>query len=63
MRQRVREMIISTIAGTQTGFFGDGGSSEKAQPHTQYGLFFDATGTLYIADYYNGAVRKVTGLM
>jgi sugar lactone lactonase YvrE len=64
---RVREVnlstgIISTVAGSTEGFSGDGGVATSAQLHNPFGLSFDAAGALYVADYYNGAVRKVTGL-
>jgi len=64
---RVREVtastgIITTVVGTTSGFSGDGGSATKAQLHNPEQLFFDAAGDLYIADSYNGAIRKVAGL-
>ena len=62
--QRVREVnastgIITTVAGTTTGYSGDGGPATQAQLHNPWGLFFDASGNLYVADAGNGVVRKV----
>lgn len=65
--QRVREVtastgIIKTVVGTTTGYSGDGGAATSAKLHNPEELFFDASGNLYIADSYNGAIRKVIGL-
>lgn len=55
--------IISTIAGTGTeGFSGDGGASTSAQLAAPVGVAADGEGNLYIADFSNNRVRKVTGL-
>jgi trimeric autotransporter adhesin len=66
--QRVRKVtassgIITTVAGTDVGYSGDGGPAADAQLHNPEGLFFDASGDLYIADAYNSVVRKVTPQM
>ena len=63
--QRVRKVdassgVITTVAGTTTGYSGNGGPAAQAQLHNPWGLFFDASGNLYIADSDNGVVRKVT---
>ncbi|GGR47943.1 hypothetical protein GCM10010497_59140 [Streptomyces cinereoruber] len=63
---RVRKMdrggIITTVAGTGEGAFGgDNGQATKAQLKFPYGLAMDPYGNLYIADCYNGRVRKVEG--
>ena len=64
--QSVREIpaskgTIFTIAGNETaGYTGDGGLSYKAELDSPYATVIDtSTGNLYIADYGNGAVRKV----
>jgi len=63
--ERVREITpagtISTVAGTGVqGFSGDGGPASAAQLNSPYGLAFDASGNLYIADLGNGRVRRMT---
>jgi sugar lactone lactonase YvrE len=62
---RVRKVTadgkISTIAGTGTaGSGGDGGPATKAQLNVPFGVVVDSTGTLYITDYRDHLVRKVT---
>ncbi len=51
------------IAGTgQRGFLGDGGIPTLARLSSPQGLAVDAEGSVYIADYSNGRVRKITAL-
>jgi len=62
---RVRKVtpagIISTVAGNGTaGFSGDGGPARSAQLDTPIGVAVDSAGNLYIADYYNYRIRRVT---
>ena len=53
---------ITTIAGTGVaGFSGDGGSAAQAQLNFPAGISLDSSGTLYIADSGNAAIRKVAG--
>jgi streptogramin lyase len=63
--QRVRKVdastgVITTVAGTTLGYSGNGGSAARAQLHNPWGLCFDASGNLYIADSDNAVVRKAT---
>ncbi len=52
---------LSTIAGVgTTGFSGDGGPSTAAQLYYPYGVAMDPAGNLYIADWRNNRIRKVT---
>ncbi|WP_271323615.1 NHL domain-containing protein [Streptantibioticus silvisoli] len=52
---------IHTVAGTGTkGFGGDGGPATAAQLDHPFGLVVDRIGTLYIAEWGNNRVRKVT---
>ncbi|GAA2657293.1 RICIN domain-containing protein [Streptomyces lunalinharesii] len=52
---------ISTVAGTGTkGFSGDGGPATAAQLDGPFGVAVDSIGTLYIAEFSNHRVRKVT---
>ncbi|MEV5137457.1 RICIN domain-containing protein [Streptomyces syringium] len=52
---------ISTVAGTGTaGFSGDNGPAVSAQMRHPYGIVVDSTGALYISEYNNHRVRKIT---
>ncbi|PQJ13105.1 hypothetical protein CJD36_005015 [Flavipsychrobacter stenotrophus] len=58
--------IITTVAGTGAlGFSGDGGLATAAAINTPYGMTIDGFGNIYICDYGNYRVRKVstTGIM
>ncbi|MGA3017523.1 MAG: IPT/TIG domain-containing protein [Bryobacteraceae bacterium] len=61
---RVRKIsggAINTVAGNGTaGFGGDGGAATSAQLNIPAGLAVDGAGNLYIADFSNNRVRKVT---
>jgi len=62
---RVRKVspdgIITTVAGNGLpGFSGDGGPATSAQLNAPDGLATDGTGNLYIADVWNGRIRKVS---
>jgi hypothetical protein len=53
--------IITTYVGNGTaGYSGDGGPATSAELGHPYGVATDAAGNLYIADYFNCLVRKVT---
>ena len=63
--ERVRKVnssgIITTIAGTGTaGFSGDGGLATAAKLYEPIGTGVDADGNLYISDYANLRIRKIT---
>ena len=65
---RVRKIntagIIITIAGNGIGAYsGDGGQANAAEIHMPGGVFFDAQGSLFIADDYNSCIRKVTNVI
>jgi uncharacterized protein (TIGR03437 family) len=52
---------LATIAGTGTaGFSGDGGDSLSAQFTNPVALAMDAAGNLYVADFDNNRIRKLT---
>jgi len=52
--------IISTIAGTGSfGITGDGGPATYASLGA-WGLTIDSSGTIYVADPWDSAVRKLT---
>jgi len=51
---------LTVVAGSGTpGFGGDGGPATSASLNFPYGVAVDASGNLYIADYYNYRVRRV----
>src|SRR5208282_1432049 len=55
--------IIATVAGNGTGgYSGDGGAATTAELSFPKGVAVDATGNLFIADYYNNRIRKVVNL-
>lgn len=64
--ERVRKItvstgIIQTVVGSgRQGYAGDGGSATQAELSAPHGITFDSKGVMYIADYANGAVRKIT---
>ena len=61
---RVRKVsggAITTIAGSSTvGYGGDGGAGASAQLNSPTGVAVDGAGNVYIADFGNNVVRKVT---
>jgi uncharacterized protein (TIGR03437 family) len=53
--------IITTIAGTgKPGFSGDGGQATLAQLNLPYGVAADLTGNVYVADFGNHCIRKIS---
>jgi sugar lactone lactonase YvrE len=60
-QSQVPQFTISTVAGNGiTGFSGDGGPATSAALSTPFGLAVDAAGNLYIADFVNQRIRKVS---
>jgi uncharacterized protein YjdB len=62
---RVRKVnaagVITTLAGDGTGgYSGDGGAATAAELAAPWGVALDATGNVYIADYDNSRIRKVS---
>ena len=52
---------ISTVAGNgSAGFVGDGGAATSATLSTPLDVTIDSSGNIYIADYLNYRIRKVT---
>ena len=54
--------IITTVVGTPSlggGYSGDGGPAAEATLYAPYGLIFDPSDNLYIADTGNSVIRKV----
>lgn len=61
IRRITREGIITTVAGTgQSGFNGDGRPGPQGQLSFPWDLSFDPQGNLYIADWGNHRVRRLT---
>ncbi len=59
--RRVSNGVITTVAGNGTyGFAGDNGPATSAQLKAPGGLAVDSAGSLYIADYQNVRIRKVS---
>jgi len=55
--------IITTVAGTGEGSFsGDGGKATEARLVAPRGVFVDAFGNLFIADFGNNRIRRVEGI-
>ena len=54
-------VIINTIAGTHTGGYrGDGGPASACEISNPNEAHFDAAGNIYIADYGNNVIRKIS---
>jgi trimeric autotransporter adhesin len=53
-------MITTAVGNGNWGYSGDGGAATSAELQAPYGIAFDSSGNLYIADSSNYVVRKVT---
>ena len=51
--------VVTTFAGSTTGGYADGKGS-KARFNLPYGITIDTSGNLYVADYSNDNIRKIT---
>src|SRR5271165_200484 len=62
IRKVTPDGIITTIAGDYSleGFGGDEGPAKQALLSAVYGLALDAAGDIFVADYYNNRIRKIT---
>src|SRR5215470_7498046 len=53
--------VMTTVAGNGgAGYSGDGGLGTQAQLNNPNGVAVDSAGNLYIADFSNNVIRKVT---
>jgi hypothetical protein len=61
VRKVTQDGVINTVAGNGIGgYSGDGGLAVSAELHCPTRVAVDSAGNLYIADYWNSCVRKVT---
>ena len=51
--------VVTTLAGSGVAGFADG-SGTAAQFYNPYGVAVDPSGTVYVADWYNRRIRKIT---
>jgi uncharacterized protein (TIGR03437 family) len=65
--ERIRKVtaatgIITTVAGSgmRSGLLGDGGAASSASFYNPTGVAVDSSGNIYIADYGDQSIRKVT---
>jgi uncharacterized protein (TIGR03437 family) len=59
--RKVTNGVIVTVAGNGTqGYSGDNGLATSAQLNDPAGIAVDSAGSLYIADFANNCIRKVT---
>jgi len=62
--QKIRKVttdgLVTTIGGTGAGGFNDDGVATQTQIHDPKGLALDGAGAIYIADFSNNRVRKIT---
>lgn len=63
--QRIRRVstqgVVTTVAGNGTpAYAGDGGPATQASLFNPYDVAFDATGNMYIADFSNTLIRRVS---
>jgi sugar lactone lactonase YvrE len=52
--------VVTTIAGTPASFGGNDGTNANARFDFPAGITVDTNGNLYVADFYNSTIRKVT---
>jgi sugar lactone lactonase YvrE/Tfp pilus assembly protein PilE len=53
-------VVVSTLAGSTRGFADGMGTGTAAQFFQPVGVAVDASGTVYVADYYNHRIRKIS---
>ena len=52
--------IVTTVAGTTSGFSGEGGAAAQAQINAPLGVAVDAQGNIFLSDSNNRRVRKIS---
>ena len=59
--RKVSNGVITTVAGDGTyGFSGDNGPATSAELHAPWGVAVDSASNLYISDFLNSRIRKVS---
>ncbi len=62
--RRIRKVdgagIITTYAGSTTGYAGDGGPASAALFSSPFGIFIDPMNNMYISDIYNHRIRRIS---
>src|ERR1035437_6563051 len=61
--RKVSNGLITTVAGGGTSGLGDNGPATSAQLNGPTGVAVDSAGDLYIADFYDNRIRKVSNLV
>src|SRR5947209_5509460 len=56
----IAQTIITVAGNGVAGFSGDGGLATSAQLDLAFGVAFDSQGNMYIADFLNARIRRVT---
>ena len=60
----IRKITSAGLVSTIAGFAGDGGNTDGANEHARFSapaaLVLDTAGNIYVADYYNSSIRKIT---
>ena len=52
------DKVVTTIAGSREGY--DNGAGTVANFYTPTGVAVDSSGNVYVADYHNSRIRKIT---
>ncbi|HXB11423.1 MAG TPA: NHL repeat-containing protein, partial [Bacteroidia bacterium] len=56
----ISQTITTVVGNGIAGFYGDGGPANASQTDYPYSVAVDIAGNIYLADFYNNRIRKVT---